>query len=209
MENEVNNEDEETADNLNQLQKNLLEQTKINQIYISIILRYKEYIEEKEHISVAELPRFVTPKNTKIQEKVTNFKSTFGTYIYERDFYYASLLGYDFIKKEIDDINLPLEFWFYPNEILEFKIGDIMDKNILLCSLFIGLGNPSTKVFAIINNNKQDIFTYYEFNEKIYKFDIKNDISVFESKEKMISDLLINENTIAYEFNNQIYNDIN
>lgn len=209
MENEVNNEDEETADNLNQLQKNLLEQTKINQIYISIILRYKEYIEEKEHISVAELPRFVTPKNTKIQEKVTNFKSTFGTYIYERDFYYASLLGYDFIKKEIDDINLPLEFWFYPNEILEFKIGDIMDKNILLCSLLIGLGNPSTKVFAIINNNKQDIFTYYEFNEKIYKFDIKNDISVFESKEKMISDLLINENTIAYEFNNQIYNDIN
>ncbi|MCL4380921.1 hypothetical protein M1141_01450 [Candidatus Marsarchaeota archaeon] len=193
---------------LSRLQVNLSEQTKINQIYLSIILRYKEYIEEKERISVAELPRFIIPKNAKIQQKIEDLKSGFENYVYEKDFYYASLIAYDFVKDNITEINLPIEFWFYPNEILEFLIGDMMDKNILLCSLLVGLGNPSAKVFTAINNNKQDIFTYYEFNGRVYKMDIKGEVSSFESKEKMLQTVLINNETTAYEFNNHVYNDM-
>ena len=64
MESEQNSKNnEESLESLNQLKINLSEQTKINQVYVSIILRYKDYIEEKERISVAELPRFVIPKN--------------------------------------------------------------------------------------------------------------------------------------------------
>ncbi|MCL5117513.1 MAG: hypothetical protein M1124_01635 [Candidatus Marsarchaeota archaeon] len=210
MESEQNSKNnEESLESLNQLKINLSEQTKINQVYVSIILRYKDYIEEKERISVAELPRFVIPKNTRIQQKVEEFKSNFENYVYEKDFYYASLIAYDFVKNKISEINLPIEFWFYPNEILEFLIGDIIDKNILLCSLLIALGNPSAKVFTVINNSKQDIFTYYEFNGRVYKMDIKDEVLSFESKEKMLQTVLINNETTAYEFNNHVYNDIN
>ncbi len=202
MEN-IDNED------LDQIKINLKKQVQLNKIYLAVISRYKNYIEEKENISIAELPRYITPKNAEIIKEADRIKASYENYDYEKNFYDASVVAYDFVKNEIEEISIPLEFWFYPNEILEFKLGDILDKNILLCSLLISLGNPSVKVFVTINDTKRNIFVYYEFNNKIYKLDLRDKISVFNSKEEIMAELLINEETISYEFNDNIYLNIN
>jgi hypothetical protein len=181
---------------------------RLNQIYLAIISRYKEYIQEKESLSVAELPVLVTPKNEAVAKKVTEIKGCFDPYSYEKDFYPACTNAFGFVKDDIAKIVLPLEFWLSPEETLTFMMGDMMDKNILLCSLFVALGNPSAKVLVRIRDETFKAFVYFEFDEKFYAFDIDDGTKEFQNKEAMIATLNIDDETTVYEFNNQTYLDI-
>ncbi len=181
---------------------------RLNEVYLAIISRYKDYIEEKEGLSVAELPTLVTPNNDKVRQKSEEIKSGFLNYVYETNFQEASTRAYEFIRKEIEDVVLPLQFWLTPEETLEFMMGDAMDKNVLLCSIMIKLGNPSTRVFVKMDDNSRKVYLYYEFNKKIYLFGTENGIKEFDDKDKMLLALQIKEDTVAYEFNNQMYADI-
>lgn len=183
-------------------------ESRLNQIYLAIISRYKDYIEEKESLSVAELPVLVTPNDTKVKEKAAELKAGFLNYDYDGNFKEASTRAYDFVKKEITEATLPLQFWLTPEETLTFKLGDSIDKNILLCSIFIGLGNPSAKVFVKIGDAARKVFVYYEFKDKIYLFDIEGGIKELDSKDSMLKTMDLKEETTAYEFNNQMYADI-
>lgn len=107
------------------------------------------------------------------------------------------------------EVLLPLQFWFTPEETLAFMMGDRMDKGILLCSMLVALGNPSAKVLMRIKGEEKKILVHYEFGEKTFVMDIDDGINEFPSKEKMLEWLSIGEDTIAYEFNNQSYIDIN
>lgn len=44
---------------------------RLNNLYLAVISRYKEYIEEKEGLSVAELPTLVTPNSEKVAKRPT------------------------------------------------------------------------------------------------------------------------------------------
>src|SRR5271169_6510879 len=107
---------------------------KLSQVYLAIISRYKDYIEEKEGLSVAELPRLVTPNDPKVKEKVAELKASFLNYDYNGNFREASVRAHDFVKNDITEAILPLQFWLTPEETLTFRLGDAMDKNMLLCS---------------------------------------------------------------------------
>lgn len=181
---------------------------RLNQTYLAIISRYKDYIEEKEGLSVAELPMLVMPNNQKVGQKADELKSGFLNYLYQNNFQEAAVRSYEFIRKEIDDVTLPLQFWLTPEETLEFMMGDAMDKNILLCSILIKLGNPSAKVFVKMADNSRKVFVHYEFKNRTYILDMENGIKEFDSKESMLKTMEMGEETIAYEFNNQMYADI-
>jgi len=194
----------EVAENENEYDKVL----KQNQIYLAIISRYKDYIEEKENLSIAELPRLVTPKDEAVLDKVKEIQANFKPYLYENDFYNASILAQHFVNSSISNMVLPLQFWLSPAETLRFMIGDEVDKNILLCSMLIALGNPSTKVLIIVRDGAMSVYVYYEFKEKFYLMGKENDIQLFESKESMLESMKISEESVAYEFNDRIYTDI-
>lgn len=179
---------------------------RLNQLYLSIIMRYRNYIEERENLSVAELPNLVTPNSDLVLKKVEELKSS--NYIYESGFYEASTRALQFIKDEIDEVMLPVQFWILPDETIKFKLGDKIDKNTLLCSLLVGLGNPSSKVIIIINDGSRKEYVNFEFNDNIYLFNIDGSIKIFQNKEDMIKHLDISENTSAYEFNNRMFVDI-
>lgn len=180
----------------------------LNQLYLAIISRYKDYIQEKEGLSVAELPTLVTPKNEAVAKKVAEIKSGFNAYSYEGDFYQAAIKAFSFVKDEIESVILPLEFWLSPEDTLAYMMGDIMDKNILLGSMLVALGNPSAKVLVRIKEDNVSTFVYCNFNDKVYMFDIGNGTKEFENKEALVASLDIDEDTTAYEFNNQMYLDI-
>ncbi len=183
--------------------------SRINQIYLLIISRYRDYIEEKEQISVAELPILVTPKEVAIARKAGEIKATFSDYSYDQNFCDAGARAFEFVSREIEDVQLPLQFWLTPNETMQFMSGDLTDKCVLLCSLLIALGNPSSKVFVAINDGDRRISVYYEFNDSITMFDLeRNATKSFKSKDEMVQSFGMNGDSTAYEFNDQMYIDI-
>ncbi len=178
-------------------------------MYLAIIERYKDYIEDRESISVAELPRLISPKSEAVLSKIGEIKQELSPYAYNNDFKEAARRAFYFVKDKVKEVLLPLQFWFTPEETLAFMMGDRMDKGILLCSMLVALGNPSAKVLMRIKGEEKKILVHYEFVEKTFVMDIDDGINEFPSKEKMLEWLSIGEDTIAYEFNNQSYIDIN
>jgi len=182
---------------------------RLNRVYLAIISRYKDYIEEKEGLSVAELPTLVMPNDPKVIEKTEEIKSEFLNYSYDQSFYEASMRAYKFITEEISDVTLPLQFWLTPSETIEFEMGDQIDKSILLCSMLVRLGNPSSKVFVIVReDNSREISVYYTLDGKLYLLGSDSGVRSFAGKDQMLERLVISENDSAYEFNNQMYADI-
>ncbi|MEM0154597.1 MAG: hypothetical protein QW814_02060 [Methanothrix sp.] len=180
---------------------------KLNAIYLRIINRYRDYIGEEESLSVAELPRLVTPKDRSVMEKAEEIKSGFDHYVYEKDFYAASVTAYEFVRKKIETINLPVEFWLEPAETMEFGAGEKLDRYTLLCSLIIALGNPSAKILIIEKNDRLNPVLYYEL-DGIYLIDFDSGIRKFSSKDEMLANIDIGEDSVAYEFNDKMYVDI-
>ena len=183
-------------------------QNRLEKVYLAIISRYKDYIEEKESLSVAELPVLVTPINQKVNEKADEIKSEFLNYDYDSNFLEASQKAYEFVKNVIDNVVLPLQFWLTPEETLVFMLGDSMDKNILLCSMLVSLGNPSSKVLVKLVDSTRKTMVYYEFKGILYMLDLETGISNFSSKDELLKSLGMNDEAVAYEFNNQMYADL-
>lgn len=181
---------------------------KLSEIYLAIISRYKDYIEEKESLSVAELPTLVTPHSAKVREKADEIKSLFLNYSYDTDFIKAAEAAYAFVRGSIEEITLPLQFWITPEETLAFGAGDSIDRNILLCSLLVGLGNPSARVFVSMTDNTRKVFVYYEFKDKLYVLDWSKEQRELASRVDMLESIYIGEDSTAYEFNNSMYADI-
>ncbi|MEM3841268.1 MAG: hypothetical protein QXN59_01055 [Candidatus Micrarchaeaceae archaeon] len=180
----------------------------LSSIYLNVIMRYKSYIEEQEHISVSELPTLVTPKNPIVLLKAEEIKESMRPYSFDHDFYNASIKAFEYVKNDIRAIHLPIEFWLYPEDVIKFGCGDAMDRNVLLCSLLEALGNPSAKVVVTFDGAKNSIANYYEFKDAFYKLSLDDGVAQFSSKDELLRSLGINKDSTAYEFNDQLYRDI-
>ncbi len=181
---------------------------KLNKVYLAIISRYKDHIEEKERISVAELPILVMPKGPMVVKRIEEIKAALGSYSYDQRFYEASVMAFSFVRDRIEDAVLPLQFWLTPEDTLTFMIGDLMDKSILLCSLLIGLGNPSCKVLTCTRAGSQRTMVYCEFQGRTHSYDFAVGMSAFDSVEGLRKSFLVGDEASAYEFNDKMYLDL-
>ncbi len=182
--------------------------TRLSKLYLAIVFRYRDYIEEHESISVAELPTLIKPKNEKIVQKAQEIKSNFENYNYDEDFHEAAMITFEFVKDEIDEVSLPIQFWINPEETLGLMAGDAIDKNILLCSLLIALGNPTAKVFMNFKEESKKILVYFKFAEKIHVLDLDDGSKVFNSEDELNAFLNLGDDSTAYEFNDHMYVDL-
>jgi|GEM_PF-835225 len=185
-------------------EKDFEKELRLNQLYLSIISKYKDYIEEKEQKSINDLPSLITPQNDFVLSKADSIKSNFLPYDYEKNFYDASTIAFDFIQKNIDNVIMPVRYWLTPEETLLFKMGDIFDKNTLLVSLLIALGNYSSKVVLIVDNSKEETFSYCSYQNQILFFDFKKKKYKYKNINKALDSLnmKLDENAMIYEFNN-------
>ena len=181
---------------------------RLNKIYLAIISRYRDYIEEHENVSVAELPGLVTPKNGAVVAKVDEIKASFGRYDYDKNFREAGTAAFSFVKDNVEDAVLPLQFWLAPEETLAFMMGDTFDRCVLLCSMLVALGNPSAKVAVVAKGESRRVFVHCEFSGSAYMFELDNGIRKFSAKEDMVASLKIDEEATAYEFNDRTQADI-
>ncbi|MEM3178007.1 MAG: hypothetical protein QXZ38_02330 [Candidatus Micrarchaeaceae archaeon] len=181
-----------------------------NALYLEIILKYKDYIEEQESLYVAELPNLVTPNDDVVVGVANRIKSGFPIYNYEENFHDAAKAAYEHVKNEIYTVELPVQFWLTPRQTETVGAGDIFDKAVLLCSLLIALGNPSSKVIVIITDSERKFLNYAEFDGRVIAIDFDKGIIEFKSIEEMMSYFSIKKgkDVTAYEFNDKMYNDL-
>ncbi len=183
---------------------------KYNSLYLEIIMKYKDYIEEQEGLYVAELPKLVTPSDESVKGLAAIIASKFQDYNYADNFYDAAQLSYEFVRDSITNVTLPIQFWLKPSLTINYAAGDVFDKAVLFCSLLIALGNPSTKIIIVIDENRRSFVVYFEFKEKITAINIEKGISPFQDREELLKSLGVAEKSeaSAYEFNDRMYTDI-
>jgi hypothetical protein len=184
---------------------------KYNDLYLEIIMKYKGHIEEHESLYVAELPTLVTPNDELVKGLAASFSSRFQDYKYEDNFPDAAKLAFEHVKAAIVPVSLPIQFWLRPNQAIKYGAGDIFDKAVLLCSLLIALGNPSTKVIIVVRENERSFLVYFEFKERLVAMNLEDGSNEFGTKDEMLRSLNIdekNDEITAYEFNDKMYIDL-
>lgn len=179
-------------------------------IYRKIVEKYRLLIETSENKSIPELRSLVKPQNPSIVELVDRLTREFKPYEYERDFLTATQKAYEFVKDEIKNEHVPVEFWLSPEDIMELKAADEIDKAIFLCSILIALGNKGAKVVVEMKGGLKHAFVMFGFGNRYYLFDPVHNINLAGSKEILeaqISTGRDEENKLVYEFNDIGYNE--
>ena len=183
---------------------------KYNQLYLEMLMRYKDHIESEESVYVAELPKLITPDDSTVINLASKIKSSFSQYSYDRDFYGAARMAYENIRDNIATISLPLQFWLSPSQTLKCEAGDVFDKATLLCSLLIALGNMSTKVIIAAKEQSRTFVVYCEYGSGLILFNLDFGISQAGSKQELLDSMNIgkDDELTAYEFNDKMYGDL-
>lgn len=183
---------------------------KYNNIYLEIITRYKDYIEENEGLSVVALPKLVTPDDESVGLVVRTIKEKLPLYSYDEHFGRAARLAYDYIKGSITEISLPFQFWLKPGETIRYEAGDRFDMAVLLCSLLLALGSSNAKAMVVSKESGSSFYVYFEWKGRFTVMSLENGISDYGSMQELASGLGIaeREEINAYEFNDKLYNDL-
>lgn len=183
---------------------------KYNNIYLSMIMRYKDYIEEHEGLYVAELPKLVTPQDSAVISVATGITNNFPSYSYDRDFLEAARLAHLYVKEKITSVTLPVQFWQKPSETISNGAGDPFDMAVLLCSILIALGGVSSKIIITISDGQRDFLVYSEYREELIVIDLERGLTSAHNRGDLLGRLKIGSNpeVSAYEFNDRMYTDI-
>lgn len=183
---------------------------KYNSIYLDVITRYKDVIEEGENLYIADLPRLVTPSDESVVLVSKEIKARFPAYDYEQSFADAARFAYDYVIKEITHISIPIQFWLRPSETIRYGAGDIFDKAVLLCSILVALGNPSSRIIVAVRENERQFAVYSEYKDRIIVMDLDKGMKEYQSREQLMGSMNIREDDdiTAYEFNDNMYRDI-
>jgi hypothetical protein len=181
---------------------------KYNNIYLTIITRYKDYIEEHEVLHLTELPKLITPLNKNVASIAEQIRSGFESYNPSTDFYSAAYKALESIKS-IKQITMPIQFWQMPSETISNGAGDEFDRAVVLCSVLIALGNPSTKVAVVTAGEQRNISVYFSNGDKVACMDVSGSMREFASSKELFDYMgAEGEDSSAYEFNDKMYSDI-
>jgi hypothetical protein len=181
-----------------------------NSIYLEIIMRYKEQIEDNEGLYVANLPRLVTPEEDSVVLLAKEIQGNFPVYNYDENFPEAARLAHAYVKGRIMSISLPVQFWLTPSQAIRYGAGDIFDKAVLLCSLLIAMGNFSSRVVVVAKETERTFIVYSEFKGRLIVMNVNGEAKDYASLDDLLRELDVesDENTTAYEFNNKMYRNI-
>jgi hypothetical protein len=183
---------------------------KYNNLYLTIIMRYKEYIEENENVYMAELPRLITPEDSPIVAAVEGIKSNFNPYSFEANIEAAEKEAYSYVVKNICSLEMPIQFWQLPRDAIMNGAGDAFDRACVLCSMLVCLGDLSSRILVMANESERKVIVYSEANSRITAFDFDHGIKTFKAFEEMKDYFALkssNEPSI-YEFNDKLFRNI-
>jgi hypothetical protein len=179
-----------------------------NSVYLEIIMKYRDKIEDGESISAAELPRLIVPDDVGVVALAKKMTDEIEGYSYDRDFYRVAESAFDYINVNIETVALPIQFWLAPGQTLNCRCGDIFDKATLLCSVLIAMGNYSSRVIVSTYGEIRILAVYFVLDGRISVMDLedKNIIS-FADRDTFLKEFVhVGETDAeAYEFGDSVY----
>lgn len=181
-----------------------------NSIYLEIIMRYRDYIEEKEGLYLADLPKLVTPGDEGVILLAGQIKGNFPAYSYDENFADAAAAAYDYVRDSIMQVSIPIQFWLRPEQTLRYGAGDLFDKALLLCSVLVALGGVSSRVVVAVKGSERHFMVYSEYGGRIVSFDIEKGQLGYGSFDGLLKSLSLDgdDDSTAYEFNDKMYRNL-
>lgn len=181
-----------------------------NNIYLEIIMRYKEHIEEHEGLYIADLPKLVTPGDESVVLLAREVQNNFPVYSYDDNFPEAARQSYQYVKSRIGSVSLPVQFWLKPSETIRYGVGDLFDKAVLLCSVLIALGNASSRIVVVVRDAERHFIVYSEFKGHIIGMNVEKGVKEYKNLDELLKEIDVGsgDETTAYEFNDNMYRDI-
>ncbi|MEK6942175.1 MAG: transglutaminase-like domain-containing protein [archaeon] len=141
-------------------------------LYSLLLNKYSDLINEFEKKTVGEIKAMVNADDLTVQSLVQDFKKE--GYSFEKDYFEAARKAFAFISNEIIfvHVDLDINFWLSPKEIMNKKVGDDEDLAVFLCSLLCALGDKKAEVvIAELENMSTHAFVATEINGKMFLLD--------------------------------------
>ena len=177
---------------------------KYNNVYLSIITRYKDYIEKNESLYVADLPSLIVPGNPAVLNAARKISDSFPNYSYDKDFIEASRLALSYVKDNIETISIPIRFWQKPWETIANGAGDAFDKAVLLCSILIAIGGESTRIMMALERDGKDFVVFTKYRDELFTLDEVRGLLPAFSKQEIKSRLVKTGEDEIFEFNDKL-----
>ena len=141
-------------------------------LYKYLLNKYADIINEHEKRTIGEIKALVDGTDLSVQSLVSDFKD--ASYSFEDDYYPALKQVFEFIQKEIIfvDVDLSVNYWFSPREIIESKVADDEDLAVFLCSALKALGdNKAEVIIAELDDLKTHAFVITEIKNEFLILD--------------------------------------
>jgi hypothetical protein len=141
-------------------------------LYELLLEKYAKTISENENKTVGEIKSLISETDLSVQSLVENFKPE--NYSFANNYLTSASAAFNFITREIDyvDLDLELNFWLSPKEILTHKVGDDEDLAVLLCSMLYALDDSNAEVvIAELENLSTHAFVITKYNGKFVLLD--------------------------------------
>ncbi len=181
-------------------------------LYRLLIQKYSDLINEKEKRTIGEIKALVNGEDLTVQSLVADLSPE--NYSFEKDYLSTAKIAFEFVRDEIDfaELDVSLNYWISPKEIMTEKVGDDEDLALFLCSILAGLGDGKAEVvIAELDSLKMHAFVISEIEGNFYILDPsqKHDFSEFcGRKEEVLLKYEFDNSKIRkflYRFNSQNY----
>jgi hypothetical protein len=128
-----------------------------------LLEKYADIINERERRTIGEIKALVDGNDLSIQSFIDGLKPL--NYVFEKDYKNSLKLVFEYVKKEISfvDVDLNVNYWLTPREIIELKVADDEDLAVFLCAAMKALGDGNAEVIiAELDNLKTHAFVVTE-----------------------------------------------
>lgn len=134
-----------------------MEESRKSKLYLLMLNRYKEYINEKETKTVTEMRGTVKPQC----EFITDLKKKMisDDYKYEKDFLNAVSKAIEYLRG-IETFEFAISFWMDFEDIDSVRAADSVNKAVLFASLIRRFGCDDAKVLVAKSGNYYVNFKY-------------------------------------------------
>ncbi|MFA6064941.1 MAG: hypothetical protein WCW44_00055 [archaeon] len=137
-----------------------------------LLEKYSDIINEREKRTIGEIKALVDGTDLTVQSFVEDFKDP--AYKFEQDYEPALKQAFDFVKKEVSfvEIDLNVNYWLAPRELLQIKVADDEDLAVFLCAAMKTLGDSTAEVIiAELDDLKTHAFVVTEINKEFIILD--------------------------------------
>ncbi|MFH1393582.1 MAG: hypothetical protein ABII71_06025 [Candidatus Micrarchaeota archaeon] len=128
-------------------------------LYMLMVSRYKDLINENETRSVSEIRQRVSPYSEIIKKLSARFTSDLAPFSHEKHFITVAQRAINYLR-EIKTCQFLITFWLGFDEMDKLKLGGVMDKALLLAALLRSFGSDTVLVKVTKSGNTYVVFPW-------------------------------------------------